>query len=210
VDVGVEEELARLLPPLEAIRKALPDVNISVDTFRAEVARRALETGADIINDITAGRDLEMFSVVAGANAPYVMMHMRGTPQTMTGLTEYEHLILEIQHFFLERITFARAAGVGDIVLDPGLGFAKTIPQNFEILQNLEVFQSLGCPLLIGLSRKSMIWKTLKLTPDEALNGTTALHMAALMGGACILRVHDVKEAVETIKLFTTLVDVPV
>lgn len=204
-DVSVEEELNRLLPALRAIREALPEMPLSVDTFRAEVAREALEAGADIINDVTGGEDPAMYATVAAAGAPYILMHMRGNPRTMSGLTQYEDLFLDIQAYLLVRVGAARAAGVGDIVLDPGLGFAKTTEQNFTLLRELERFQALGLPVLVGLSRKGMIWKTLGIRPEDALNGTTALHMAALAGGASILRVHDVVEARQVIRLWAHL-----
>lgn len=204
-DVSVEEELDRLLPALAAIREALPEMPLSVDTFRAEVARQALEAGADIINDVTGGEDPAMYATVAAAGAPYILMHMRGNPRTMSGLTDYGDLFLDIQGYLLERVGAARAAGVGDIVLDPGLGFAKTTEQNFTLLRELERFQALGLPVLVGLSRKGMIWKTLGIRPEDSLNGTTALHMAALAGGASILRVHDVAEARQVIRLWAHL-----
>lgn len=204
-DVHVEDELDRLLPALQAIREALPEIPLSVDTFRAEVARQALEAGADIINDVTGGEDPAMYATVAEAGAPYILMHMRGNPRTMSGLTEYQDLILDIQGYLLERVAAAKAAGVGDIVLDPGLGFAKTTEQNFTLLRELERFQALGLPVLVGLSRKGMIWKTLGIRAEDALNGTTALHMAALAGGASILRVHDVAEARQVIRLWAYL-----
>jgi len=204
-DVSVEEELDRLLPALRAIREALPEMPLSVDTFRAEVARQALEAGADIINDVTGGEDPAMYATVAAAGAPYILMHMRGNPRTMSGLTQYEDLFLDIQTYLLERVAAARAAGVGDIMLDPGLGFAKTTEQNFTLLRELERFQALGLPVLVGLSRKGMIWKTLGIRPEDALNGTTALHMVALAGGASILRVHDVVEARQVIRLWAHL-----
>lgn len=204
-DVSVEEELDRLLPALAAIREVLPEMPLSVDTFRAEVARQALEAGADIINDVTGGEDPAMYATVAEAGAPYILMHMRGNPRTMSGLTEYKNLFLDIQAYLLERVAAARSAGVGDIVLDPGLGFAKTTEQNFTLLRELERFQALGLPVLVGLSRKGMIWKTLGIRPEDALNGTTALHTAALAGGASILRVHDVAEARQVIRLWAYL-----
>lgn len=205
-EVSFGEEKERLLPALKAIRKEFPSALLSIDTFRAEIARIALSEGADIINDISGGQDAAMYSVVAAPKAPYILMHMRGTPQTMAGLTDYANVVLDIQAYFLEKIAAARADGVGDIILDPGLGFAKTIPQNFELLGRLDAITTLGCPVLIGLSRKKMVWQTIGTNPDGALNGTTALHMAALMGGASILRVHDVKPAIETVQLYNSLV----
>ena len=204
-EVAEREELARLLPALEEIRKALPEMPLSIDTFRATVAWRALAAGADIINDVSGGADPDMMPTAAQAGAAYVCMHTRGTPQTMAGLAEYDDLLPALQDFFLERMEAARAAGLGDVILDPGLGFAKTPAHSFEVLANLPRLHLLGRPLLIGLSRKGLVWKTLGTTPEQALNGTTALHMAALLGGAQILRVHDVKEAMEAVWLFKNL-----
>jgi dihydropteroate synthase len=170
------------------------------------VARQALGEGAHMINDISAGElDTEMFAVLAEHQVPYIAMHMRGTPQTMRGLTEYDNLIKEITDYFHQKISRLQQLGVNDIILDPGFGFSKTLEQNFQLLQHLDYFKILGKPLLTGISRKSMIWKTLGTTPAEALNGSSALHMAALLKGASILRVHDVKEALEVMKLYLNL-----
>lgn len=202
-DIPVEEELTRVVPVIGALKKVFPDLLISIDTFRSEVAKQALQAGADWVNDISAGAlDSNMFSVVAQAGVPYVMMHMRGTPQTMRQHTDYENLMLEITSYFQQRIFEARQSGIKDIVLDPGFGFAKTVQQNFHLLRHLNHFEMLELPILTGVSRKSMIWNTLNITADEALNGTTALHMAALIQGASILRVHDVQQAKECIKLY--------
>lgn len=202
--VSEEEELNRVVPIIELLISHFSDILISVDTFRSEVALQAIEAGATIINDISAGLlDENMIPVVAKLQVPYIMMHMRGTPQTMQNLTDYTDLIKEINFYFSERIAKARSFGINDIVLDPGFGFAKTIDQNFELLQKLEVLQLAGLPILAGISRKSMIYKALGTTPENALNGTTFLHAFCLQKGASILRVHDVKEAVECIKLMS-------
>ncbi len=207
-DVSETEELKRVIPMVEGILEEFPKTLISVDTFRSEVAREALDAGACMVNDISAGlRDERMLPLIAERQVPYVMMHMRGTPQTMTRETVYENLITDILYFFSGRLAAARELGITDLIADPGFGFAKTREQNFTLLGGLSAFKSLDAPLLIGVSRKSMIHKTLGVTPGEALNGTTALHMVALEGGADILRVHDVKEARECIQLREALVE---
>lgn len=201
-DVPVSEEMHRVLPAVELILKEFPEALISVDTFRSEVAQKSVEAGVALVNDISAGLlDEAMIPTVAKLQVPYVMMHMRGTPQTMKTLTDYKNVLTEVLSYFSERIATARALGINDLIADPGFGFAKTIDQNFELLSQLELFKNLNIPLLAGLSRKSMIYKTLNTTPQEALNGTTALNTIALMKGANILRVHDVKEAMECVKL---------
>jgi len=183
-----------------------PDALISVDTFRAQVARQALDAGAAMVNDISAGlRDTAMLPLIAERQVPYVMMHMRGTPQTMGKETEYKNLVTDILYYFSERLAEAHKLGITDCIADPGFGFAKTREQNFELLSSLSTFKTLNAPLLIGLSRKSMIHKTLGISPEDALNGTTALHMIALKEGANILRVHDVREARECIQLSEAL-----
>lgn len=205
-NISIEEERARVLKAVELIVKEFPKTLISIDTFRAEVAREAVQEGANIINDISAGElDSKMFETVASLNVPYIAMHMRGTPQTMKELTSYSNLAGEIMNYFLKKIEWLKNLGVTDIIIDPGFGFAKTIDQNFELLSYLDHFRNLDRPILAGLSRKSMVWKTLGVTAADALNGTTALNMTALQKGASILRVHDVKEAVEVIKLFSKL-----
>jgi dihydropteroate synthase len=205
-DVSEVEELERVLPAIQSIQKEFPNAIISIDTFRAEVAKQAVLNGASMINDISAGElDIKMLETVATLKVPYVAMHLRGTPQTMNQLTTYENLIKDITDYFHKKINQLHNLGIKDVVIDPGFGFAKTVDQNFELLNHLDYFQLLGKPLLVGLSRKSMIWRTLKTTPENALNGTTALHAVALMKGASILRVHDVKEAVETIRLLQRL-----
>lgn len=204
--VSLEEELRRIVPIVELLVTEFPDIILSIDTFRSTVAAECLEAGAALINDISAGmQDGEMLSTVARFHVPYIMMHMRGTPETMQGLTDYDDVVRELLYYFSERLAKARALGICDIVIDPGFGFAKTLEQNYEILSRLALFSSLELPLLAGLSRKSMIYKALDLTAEHALNGTTALNMVALMNGANILRVHDVQEAMECIQLFGML-----
>ncbi|MFT7032478.1 MAG: dihydropteroate synthase [Cyclobacteriaceae bacterium] len=180
-----------------------PDAIISVDTFRAQVAKQAIENGASIINDVSGGNlDSEMFDTVANLDVPYIIMHMRGNPKTMSQLTQYDNLISEIIDYFNRKIKLLSSKGVSDVIIDPGFGFAKTIEQNFQLLNGLDLLSILESPILCGVSRKSMIWKSLGTTADEALNGTTVLNNTCLMKGASILRVHDVKEAMETIKLY--------
>lgn len=205
-DIPLEDERRAAVAGIDAILKNFPNAVISTDTFRAEVAKSALDNGAAIINDISAGSlDPAMFDLIEKSKVPYIMMHMRGNPQTMANLTDYSDLVSQIIDYFKERINDLRNRGVSDIIVDPGFGFAKTREQNFELLDQLEKLQDLGVPMLCGVSRKSMIFKELGTTPDEALNGTTALNMVCLMKGASILRVHDVKEAKETIKLYKAL-----
>lgn len=202
VDISVGEEIARVVPLIAAIKQRFPQIRISIDTFRSQVARAAVENGADIVNDISGGTlDPHMFETVGQLGCPYILMHMKGTPQTMQSETHYDNLFGEICQYFSIRINALKAHGVKDIILDPGFGFAKTIPQNFELLGRLQDFHFLGHPILAGLSRKSTIYKTLGTTPEEALNGTTVLNTIALQKGAAILRVHDVREAVEAIRL---------
>lgn len=201
--VSEEEEIARLLPVVELILKHFPDTLLSIDTFRSEIARVSLENGAAIINDISAGAlEEKMFEIIARYQVPYVMMHMKGTPQTMTSLTQYEDIVKEMLFYFSEKIAKARSYGINDLILDPGFGFAKTLEQNYEVLQKLELFQNVELPILVGISRKSMVYKVLNSSANDALNGTTVLNTIALTKGASILRVHDVKEAVESIKLY--------
>jgi dihydropteroate synthase len=204
--VSEEEEISRILPVVNLLQKQFPDILLSIDTFRAEVAKRCIENGAAIINDISAGKlDDKMFEIVAQFQVPYIMMHMKGTPQTMQTLTEYDDIVKEMLFYFSERVAAARALEINDLIIDPGFGFAKTLEQNFEVMQKLELFQMLELPLLVGISRKSMIYKTLDINADAALNGTTVLNTISLSKGATILRVHDVKEAVESIRLFNKL-----
>lgn len=200
--VSEAEELNRLIPIIDLLVKVFPEIIISVDTFRSEVAKNAIEHGAAIINDIAAGGlDDKMMETVARYNVPYIMMHMRGNPKTMQSLTQYDDIIKEMLYYFSEKVNHARSLGINDIIIDPGFGFAKTTEQNFEVMNKLELFQMLELPILSGISRKSMIYKTLGTTPQESLNGTTVLNTISLLKGAKILRVHDVKEAFETIKL---------
>ena len=198
-----DTEEKRLLPAIKAIVKSFPDVFISVDTFRAGIAEKCIDLGAAIINDVSAGTiDKKMFETVARLNVPYVLMHMQGTPETMQQEPHYEDVVGDVTTFLAEKASFLKSLGVSDVLVDPGFGFGKSQEHNFELLKYLTALQVIGCPVLAGLSRKSMICKTLKVNPDKALNGTTALNMTALMNGASILRVHDVKEAVEVVKLF--------
>ena len=201
--VSEEEERNRILPVVQGILKKFPDALLSIDTFRSGIAAVCIENGAAIINDISAGNlDEKMMEVVAKYNVPYTMMHTRGTPQTMQLQTNYENIVKEMLFYFSEKVNKARSLGINDLIVDPGFGFAKTLEQNYEVLQNLECFQMLDLPLLAGISRKSMVYKPLGLTANEALNGTTVLNTIALTKGANILRVHDVKEALECVKLF--------
>jgi dihydropteroate synthase len=204
--VSENEEENRLLPIIDLVLKNFPHSIISVDTFRSEIAQKSIENGASIINDISAGNlDSQMISTVAKLQVPYIMMHMKGTPQTMQSLAQYEDIVKEMIFYFSEKVSQARSLGINDIIIDPGFGFAKTLEQNFEVMQKLELFQMLDLPLLIGISRKSMIYKTLETTAENSLNGTTFLNAIALQKGAKILRVHDVKEAVECVKLYSKL-----
>lgn len=204
--VSEEEELNRLLPVIELVLKSFPNTIISVDTFRSKIANKAIENGAAIVNDISAGNlDEKMLETVAKLQVPYIMMHMKGTPQTMQTLAQYDNICKEMLFYFSERVGKARSLGINDIIIDPGFGFAKTLEQNYEVMQKLELFQMLELPLLVGISRKSMIYKTLETTAENSLNGTTFLNAISLQKGANILRVHDVKEAVESVKLFNKL-----
>lgn len=206
VDISIDEEQNRLLPIVELIIREFPEALLSIDTFRSQVAKLSIEAGAAVINDISAGKlDGKMMSLIAKLHVPYIMMHMKGTPQTMTTETQYDNLIEDILFYFSERLAEARKHGIIDIIIDPGFGFAKTREQNFNLLNHLELFYSLERPLLVGLSRKSMIYKTLNSTPNEALNGTSVLNTIALQKNAQILRVHDVKEAVECVELLNHL-----
>lgn len=202
-EVTMEEEISRVRPVVEALTENFPEAIISVDTFRSGVASIALEAGAHIINDISGGHaDAKMYDLVAQWGCPYIVMHMRGTPQTMMKMNKYEDLLKEMINYFSEIIYLLKGKGVKDIIIDPGFGFAKNIEQNYYLLQNLGYLKVMGLPILAGISRKSMIYKKLGITSQEALNGTTVLNSFALMNGASILRVHDVKEAVETVRLY--------
>jgi dihydropteroate synthase len=204
--VTEEEEIARIVPVIQLILKQYPETLLSIDTFRAGVAKASLENGAALINDIAAGNlDEKMFEVVAEYNVPYIMMQMRGTPKTMQTMTSYNDIVKEMLFYFSEKIAKARSFGINDLIIDPGFGFAKTLEQNYEVMKKMELFQMLDLPLLVGISRKSMIYKVLETTANEALNGTTFLNTIGLTKGANILRVHDVKEAVECVKLYEKL-----
>lgn len=205
--VPVVAELERVVPVIEWLHQYFPEAILSIDTFQGEVARAAIEAGASILNDISAWSiNEELLQVLASyTDVPYILMHMQGTPQTMQSKPTYENLLLEIMDFFIEKIGILKQMKVKDVVLDVGFGFGKTIPQNYQLLNNLHIYSMLQKPLLVGISRKSMIWKLLDETPATALNGTTALHLVALQQGAKILRVHDVKEANEVIKIWQQL-----
>lgn len=199
-----EEEMDRVLPAVEVLKATYPDCFISVDTFYSAVAKASVNAGADIINDISAGElDDEMIPTVAALNVPYIAMHMKGTPDIMQSNPAYENVTREVVDYFITKVEQCKTAGIKDVVIDPGFGFGKTIQHNLQLLKNMEVFQMFHIPVLAGLSRKSTIWKTLGITSEEALNGTTVLNTIALQKGATILRVHDVKEAVEATKLFS-------
>jgi len=201
-DISVDEEMSRVIPTLKHIKKIFPDLVISIDTFRSEVATTSLHEGADMINDISGGTlDENMMSVIAKNNCPYILMHMQGNPQIMQNDPRYENATLEIIQYLAQRIKIAHDNKIVDLIVDPGFGFGKTLKHNFEILNNLEKFNVLDVPILAGFSRKSMIYKTLKTSSDKALNGTSSLNTIALTKGAKILRVHDVKEAKECIIL---------
>jgi dihydropteroate synthase len=201
--ITADEELERIVEPIRAARQYFPEAFISIDTFYSRVAAEAVAAGADIINDISAGSmDAMMTETAALLKVPYVLMHMKGDPQTMQQQPEYSHTVEEVFDFLKQKKEECSSAGIKDIIIDPGFGFGKTIRHNFELLHELASFRRLDSPLLVGLSRKSTIFKTLGVTADEALNGTTALNTIALMNGASILRVHDVKEAKEAITLF--------
>lgn len=202
-EVGAQEESDRVLSVIEPVKKYFPDIIISVDTFRSQVAEDAVKAGGHIINDVSGGTlDEQMFDTVAALRVPYILMHMRGTPETMNQLTDYNNLVVDIVRELKSSIDVLRQKGVADIWVDPGFGFAKTIEQNFSLLKDLQEFEQLGYPVLVGLSRKATIYKTLNILPEQALNGTTVLNTLALERGASILRVHDVKEAVEVVKLW--------
>ncbi|PCJ24621.1 MAG: dihydropteroate synthase [Flavobacteriales bacterium] len=205
-EITEEEELARVLPIVKLIKSNFNDLIISVDTFRSNVAEKCVEAGADMINDISGGGlDHNMFSCVANLKVPYVLMHIQGTPQNMQKNPTYTNVVEEIKSYFEEKINQLNILEINDIILDPGFGFGKTVAHNYELLNNLSVFKSFGLPIMVGISRKSMINKVIDSTPEEALNGTTVLNTIALQLGANILRVHDVKEANETIKLVNKL-----
>lgn len=205
-EVSVQEEIDRVVPAVKWVKENYPDLYISIDTFRSQVAEEALRSGAHLINDISSGDlDPKILSIVASYKVPYIAMHMRGNPKNMQEKTNYVDVLGEILYYFIEKLEKFRKLGIKDVIIDPGFGFAKTLQQNYLLLEKLEEFQMLSNPILVGVSRKSMISRLLEIDPKDALNGTTALHMFALTRGANILRVHDVKEANETLKLFNTL-----
>jgi dihydropteroate synthase len=208
--IPVEEELKRVIPLIEAVQMRFPEALISVDTVRSQVAQAAVAAGASIVNDISSGQiDPKMYETVATLQVPYVMMHMQGTPKTMQAQPTYEQVVVDVLDFFVQEVGALRELGVHDIILDPGFGFGKSVSHNYELLANLSAFQVLDLPLLIGVSRKSMICKPLGINPPKALNGTSVLHLAALQQGASILRVHDVREASEVITLWELLESAP-
>jgi dihydropteroate synthase len=207
-EIPIAEELQRSVGSIKILKKAFPEALISIDTFRSEIARAAVLEGAVLVNDVSGGElDPAMFEVVSKLNVPYVLMHMRGNPQTMTKLTQYHDVVQTLIDYFHPKLYKLNQLGVKDVIIDPGFGFAKTKEQNFELLRKLEHFKLLGRPVMVGLSRKSMVWKTLGVTPEAALNGSTALHALALYNGASILRVHDVKECVEVVKLLEQILN---
>jgi len=201
-----EEELNRIVPIIELLVKEFPEILLSIDTFRSKVAQETVNAGAAIINDISGGSlDEQMFETVANLQVPYILMHMKGTPQTMKNENSYQHMLQEIIFYFSEKVAQLRELKLNDIIIDPGFGFAKDTAQNFELMNHLSELNALELPMLVGISRKSMIYKTLDLQPQEALNGTTFLNTVSLLAGTKILRVHDVKEAVECVKLYEQL-----
>ena len=203
-DISIEEELNRVIPVIEIIKKKFPKTIVSIDTFRSRVASEAIISGADIVNDISGGNlDSNMFETVSKHKVPYILMHMRGNPKNMMSKTNYENVTKDVCKYFSQRINKAHSCGINDIIIDPGFGFSKTTQQNYDLLNNLEFFKEFQRPIIIGISRKSMIYKTLDTNPSKALNGTTVLNTLALSKGADILRVHDVLPAVEAIKLTT-------
>lgn len=205
-EISEEEEIRRVVNSIELILKKFPEALISIDTFRSSVAEKAVRAGAVMVNDVSGGDlDKNMFNTVAKLKVPYILMHMRGTPNTMTKLTDYKNVTLDVLKDLSLKIARGRAAGINDIIIDPGFGFAKNRSQSFELLKNLELFRTFEVPILVGISRKSLVYKSLGTTSHEALNGTTVLNTIALMKGANLLRVHDVKEAVECVKLIENL-----
>lgn len=204
--VSEEEELQRITPMVHLVLKTFPNCRISIDSFRSKVIKECTDMGAAICNDISAGKlDLKMMETVGKLKIPYIMMHMKGTPQTMQEQTQYKHIVNDIYYYFSERIQVAKAHKINDLIIDLGFGFAKTLDQNYILLNQMDYFKNLNCPILTGISRKSMVYKVLESTASKALNGTTALNMTALMSGSKILRVHDVKEALECVKLYNAL-----
>ena len=205
-DISVKKELDRVIPTIKLIKEKYPSIIVSIDTFRSKVAKESIISGADLVNDISGGNlDSKMFKTVSKYKVPYILMHMRGNPSNMMNKTLYDDVTKDICKYFSERIALAKSAGINDIIIDPGFGFSKTTNQNYELLNNLDFFKQLHRPIIVGVSRKSMIYKTLNTTPKNALNGSSVLHTISLMKGANILRTHDVKEAVECVKIFKQL-----
>jgi dihydropteroate synthase len=201
--LDADTELQRVLPVIEALQQALPEAILSIDTFYSKVAAAAVQAGAHMVNDISAGQlDPHMMATVAQLKVPYVLMHMKGTPQTMKNLAHYDNITREVLDYFIEKTAACHKAGINDVIIDPGFGFAKTTQHNFKLLKEMQALSILGKPLLAGLSRKATVYKTLHITPEEALNGTTVLNTLCLQNGAGILRVHDVKQAMQAIQLF--------
>jgi dihydropteroate synthase len=208
--ISEEVEIQRVLPAVRAVTRRFPEVVVSVDTFRSAVVRACFGEGAGIVNDISAGSlDDKLFETVAELGLPYILMHMKGIPETMQAQAQYTDVALEILDFLIKKVGILRGMSIKDIIVDVGFGFGKTVEQNFELLRKLSVFKILECPLLVGISRKSMIWKALDISPTESLNGTSIAHVYALAGGAKILRVHDVREAIEAIKIFERMKPTP-
>ncbi|CAA6799711.1 MAG: Dihydropteroate synthase (EC [uncultured Aureispira sp.] len=206
--VSVDEELSRVVPIINLLTKCYPEALLSIDTYRAKVAKESIDAGIHLMNDISASSiDEGLLDVVAAGKVPYVLMHMKGTPQDMQQQASYDSVVVEVMDFFLKKIALLKSKGIQDIIIDPGFGFGKTIEHNYQLLNHLSVYKALEMPILAGISRKSMIWKVLKNTPQEALQGTTALHVIALQNGANLLRVHDVRPAVEAIQLMQVLAD---
>jgi dihydropteroate synthase len=204
--IGIDEELKRVIPAVEAVSKRFPETVISIDTIHSKVAVESIGAGAHLVNDISAGKmDDKMYETVARLGIPYILMHMQGRPSDMQEQPVYEDVVQEVLDFFIQETGQLRALGVKDVILDPGFGFGKSVDHNYQLLKKMEAFQILDCPVLTGVSRKSMINKVLNISPREALNGTTALHMVALMNGSQLLRVHDVKEAKQTVRLWQAL-----
>jgi dihydropteroate synthase len=204
MEISIDAELRRVVPAIQLLATRFPAAIISVDSYRYKVAEAALGAGASMVNDIGAGKDEALAELAAAEHVPYICMHMRGNPQTMQGLTDYEDVTMEVLDFFIRRKAECIRLGLTDIILDPGFGFAKTSAQNFILLKHLRLLGIAGLPMMVGLSRKATIYKTLNIKPEDSLNGTTVMHTLALQGGAQILRVHDVKEAIETVRLWTS------
>ena len=205
-EIPLDKELSRVLPVIRAIHEAFPDAILSIDTYRAEVARQCIHAGASMVNDISGGElDHELLEVVAGENTAYVLMHMKGTPATMNQLTEYQYLVHDVLKYFVTKLRQLKTSGINEVVIDPGFGFAKTMEQNYQLIDRLNVFQILELPIMVGISRKSTLAKTIGRPVEETLEATTALHMVALQNGASILRVHDVRAAMDSIAVYNKL-----